>query len=186
MNRWVHVVGRWDSNRQCDAWKDGKQGAKRTDCWNGQRNNNAEHLAIGGRHTNDRGHNIKVMVSDVSVFNRALSDDEVKMLWNNGIRPSLSSSASGEGPKRSISFTAEVQSPSVFADSVWAYVDGDSAARQLWNVGINKEIKESLPSPQFQVKPGSHTLTIQGREDGMKLRNIFMKDGSGCVWKDSA
>jgi hypothetical protein len=182
-NKWVHIVGRWKSTGECDVWRDGQQGKVENGCSNGRRNDNREYLAIGGRHRRDRGHNVNNLVSDVSIFDRALDDEEIKKLWNAGIRPAVAYSMKGDSqPASPIKFIAEVESPSEFANSFWVHVDDDASSKSLWQTGIHKTWARSPVSPTFNVKPGKHTLTITGREDGMKIRNVIMKGGLGCSW----
>eukprot|EP00933_Yihiella_yeosuensis_P020559 TRINITY_DN1645_c6_g1_i1.p1 TRINITY_DN1645_c6_g1~~TRINITY_DN1645_c6_g1_i1.p1 ORF type:complete len:1406 (-),score=333.85 TRINITY_DN1645_c6_g1_i1:66-3776(-) len=183
-HQWIHVVGVWRQHGLCTVFKNGKKGAS-TQCNNGERFQAGEVLNIGGRQNGDWGHNpSEVKVSDVKVYNRALSDAEVKALYSGGARPSAPSDAASlaAGPPVGISFQAEISSPSEFANSFYVYVDGKESEAQIWQQDVNAKMHRSSVSPTFPVRPGKHTLTIKGREDNMKIRNVYMLDGKDCAW----
>jgi len=87
IGQWSHVVGVWSKNGgPCSIYANTVKYSRT--CSNGQGSNSAEKLIIGGRGPNDGGHNPKVLITDIAIFKKALSDDEVKKLFNGGTRPS--------------------------------------------------------------------------------------------------
>lgn len=84
LNQWIHVAGVWHSDGTATVYMNGVRGetavtnnGKSADC-------SDEQLIIGGRSSRDPAHNSAVLVSDVCIFNRALSDGEVQLLHSRG------------------------------------------------------------------------------------------------------
>jgi hypothetical protein len=172
--QWVHVVGVFRQGGKCTVFKNGLKGTETT-CNNGHSTDPREMLMIG---------NANVMVSDVKVFKRALSDQEVLALFNGGKRPSMAAvqdDSSASTPVR-IAFVAEAVAPSEFANSFTVYLDGKETESKLWELDVSQDYQKSSLSPAFLVSPGQHSLTIKGREDNMKIRNLFMSYGQDCDW----
>merc|ERR1712039_904886 len=84
-DEWFHVVGVYTSDGgTCNTFLNGNPGKSKS-CNNGkQSSRDDERFVIGGRGDNDNGHNDNVLISDVAVFNRALSNEEVKELFDAG------------------------------------------------------------------------------------------------------
>jgi len=86
LGKWSHVVGIWRGRGKCSMYLNNKKYEKEG-CGNGEGTRSDEKFVIGGRGPNDSTHNAKVFISDVQVFRKALTDDEVKTLYNDGKRP---------------------------------------------------------------------------------------------------
>lgn len=83
LNQWSHVVGVWSGRGgPCAIYNNGRKYSR--SCSNGQGSNGAEKFIIGGRGPNDSGHNPKVMMTNVLVYSVALTDAEVKKLYDHG------------------------------------------------------------------------------------------------------
>jgi hypothetical protein len=89
VNQWIHVVGVYDQGGSSTVYINGEQGAVHTSTNNGQGSNENELLNIGGRASNDGGHNSPKLISDVRVYARMLMPDEVSRLYNNGRRSAV-------------------------------------------------------------------------------------------------
>lgn len=87
INKWHHLVGVWDQGGTSNVYLNGKAGNPRTNTKNGvTKNNNSEQLVIGGRGKKDHRHNSKCFISDVRIYNRILTHDEIIQLFNKGRR----------------------------------------------------------------------------------------------------
>jgi hypothetical protein len=95
------VVGSFKQGDNSYAYVNGKKSHANARTRNGVGFNIAEQLVIGGRGPGDRGHNSGNIISDVRVYNRQLSDAEVKKLYKMGRRTKVivkSSATKGTGP----------------------------------------------------------------------------------------
>eukprot|EP00966_Prymnesium_polylepis_P173778 4019536-Prymnesium_polylepis.1 len=79
----------------------------------------------------------------------------------------------------SIKFEAEVYAPDGNSDSFYVSVDGShTSSRYTWHTGSRNGWRWSSQSGAFRVYPGSHTVQLHGREDGIKFRTLRIAGGS--------
>lgn len=91
---WLHIVGVWTQGGECAVYLNGDRGASAY-CNNGTGSEPAEQLVIGGRSARDPVHNPHVAVADISVYNKALTHEEVRQLYSHG-RSSKDADAASE------------------------------------------------------------------------------------------
>lgn len=80
---WLHVVGVWRQGGNCSCYLNGVRGAV-AEGHNSRGSDPSEALIIGGRAPMDAAHNPGVAISEVRVYNRALTDEDVKALFSRG------------------------------------------------------------------------------------------------------
>jgi len=69
-----------------------------------------------------------------------------------------------------VSFKAEIIAPNGQSDSFFIQVD--TQALKVWHTGSRASWKWSSKSPVFSVTQGRHTVTLEGREDGIKIKSL--------------
>lgn len=80
---WIHVVGVWRQGGDSTCYLNGVRGAV-ADGNNSRGSDPSEALTIGGRAPMDAAHNPGVAISEVRVYNRALTDEDVEALFMRG------------------------------------------------------------------------------------------------------
>lgn len=84
LDEWMHVVGIYHSDGTASVYMNGHRG-ETTTAKNGKcANYSDEELVIGGRSSHDAAHNSALLIADVCVFGRALSNEEVQLLYSQG------------------------------------------------------------------------------------------------------
>jgi nitrite reductase/ring-hydroxylating ferredoxin subunit len=168
---WIHVVGVWRQGGSCTVYLNGARGATIT-AHSGKGYDPAEALTIGGRSAGDPNHNAAVAISDVSVYGRALSDEEVLALFGRG-RESQASAVVADiegdndcrargGRSESDSLQRQVQTPPVwdedarmfwFATGVNAYDIPDGYAWQREFKALVEQSKPADARPRRTLQP---------------------------------
>lgn len=84
IDEWIHVTGVWTTDGHGIAYMNGIRGLSTETCAGTSTEGLEDVFCIGGRAPLDADHNAAVKISDVSVFDRALSDAEVLLLYMGG------------------------------------------------------------------------------------------------------
>jgi len=127
VNQWIHMVGVWDQGNQSTVYMNGVQGAVHSNTNNGQGSNANELLNIGGRGSADSGHNSPMMISDVRVYNRGLTSEEVMRLYDNGRR-----SGSSPAVRHTVTTTSFSNPMNIAIDGVYIQQPGLKNDKKFW------------------------------------------------------
>eukprot|EP00930_Biecheleria_cincta_P105219 TRINITY_DN9781_c0_g2_i1.p1 TRINITY_DN9781_c0_g2~~TRINITY_DN9781_c0_g2_i1.p1 ORF type:complete len:750 (+),score=150.75 TRINITY_DN9781_c0_g2_i1:205-2454(+) len=162
---WLHVVGVWRQGGSSTCYLNGVRGAV-ADGNNSRGSDPSEALMIGGRAPMDAAHNPGVAISEVRVYNRALTDEDVEALFTRGLQSFGYSAAEDEK-------TAQGWDPRVVEKLTAAQEEPkwDDSSQLFWQVtGVNaydipdgsqwqRDFREKMQSSKPKAR--ERTLRVQ-------------------------